>query len=193
MNLQNFSHLRLSRFNFLTVQGIYAERLPVGLFIHLVFFKYTKFGIHSITKTCQLKRRFLFNLQASDKYVFQKCDGFHLLHSNGRYGLNKFYPALKITLKWLQGITLFKDFEIIFAFSLKIIELTPPPTTISVNFWIWIQLQTLAQSDSTNPQLIFKVRVHRKTKYKQCQNITKQCFINVNYIYTIHSWLTQDI
>ena len=24
---------------------------------------------------------------------------------------------------------------------------------------------------------------HTKTKYKQCQNMTKQCFINENYIY----------
>ena len=78
---------------------------PVGLIIY--FFKYTKFCIHSGTKTCQLKRRFQFNLQAFDKYV----------RSNGRCGLNKFYPALKIALKWLQGITLFKDFETIFAFS----------------------------------------------------------------------------
>ena len=44
-------------------------------------------------------------------------------------------------------------------------------------------LQTLAQSDGANPQLIFKVRVDKKYIYKQCQNMTKQCFINVNYIY----------
>ena len=43
--------------------------------------------------------------------------------------------------------------------------------------------QTLAQSDNANPQLIFIVRVHIKTKYKQCQNMTKQCFVNVNYMY----------
>ena len=28
MNLHYFSHLRLSRFNLLTVQGTFAERLP---------------------------------------------------------------------------------------------------------------------------------------------------------------------
>ena len=48
-------------------------------------------------------------MQAFDKYV----------HSNGRYGLKKFYPSLKITLKWLQGITLCKDFETMFAFLLN--------------------------------------------------------------------------
>ena len=48
-------------------------------------------------------------MQAFDKH----------LHSNGRYGLNKFYPSLKIALKWLQGITLFKDFETIFGFLLN--------------------------------------------------------------------------
>ena len=47
-------------------------------------------------------------MQAFDKYA----------HSNGRYGLKKFYSSLKITLKWLQGITLFKDFETIFAFNI---------------------------------------------------------------------------
>ena len=47
-------------------------------------------------------------MQAFEKYV----------HSNGRYGLKKFYPSLKITLKWLQGFTLFKDFETIFEFNL---------------------------------------------------------------------------
>ena len=36
-----------------------------------------------------------------------------------KYGLKKFWPWLKITLKWFQGITLFKDFEIIFAFLLN--------------------------------------------------------------------------
>ena len=44
-------------------------------------------------------------------------------------------------------------------------------------------LQTLAQSDGANLQLIFMMRAHTKTKYKQCQNMTKQCFINENYIY----------
>ena len=48
-------------------------------------------------------------MQAFDKY----------LHSNGKYGLKKFQPSLKITVKWLQGITLFKDFETIFAFLLN--------------------------------------------------------------------------
>ena len=50
-----------------------------------------------------------FNLQAFDKYV----------HSSGRYGLQKFYPSLKLTLKWLRGIALFKDFETISAFLLN--------------------------------------------------------------------------
>ena len=38
MNLYYLSHLRLNRFNFLTVQGIYAERTPsVYLFIYFLF------------------------------------------------------------------------------------------------------------------------------------------------------------
>ena len=44
-------------------------------------------------------------------------------------------------------------------------------------------LQTLAQSDGANLQLIFIMRAPTKTKYKQCQNMTKQCFINESYIY----------
>ena len=41
---------------------------------------------------------------------------------------------------------------------------------------------------------------YTKTKCKQCQNMTKQCFINVNYIYNpiessfcLYSWLSQVI
>ena len=40
------------------------------------------------------------------------------INSSGRYGLKKFYPSLKITLKRLQDFTLFKDFETIFEFNL---------------------------------------------------------------------------
>ena len=72
MNLSYFSHLRLNRFNFLTVQGIYAERLPRRF---IIFFFSNTFCIRFLRKKCQLK----FNLQAFNKYV----------HSNGRYGLKK--------------------------------------------------------------------------------------------------------
>ena len=67
--------------------------------------------------------------------------------------------------------------------------------------WTW--LQTLAQSDSANPQLILKVRVLYTLKQNinsTSQNMTKQCFINVNYIYNpiessmfLHSLLSQVI
>ena len=60
-----FSHLRLNRFNFLTVQGIYAGRLP-----RWFLFLQTHKILHSIAplEKMQLKM-FQINVQAFDKYV----------------------------------------------------------------------------------------------------------------------------
>ena len=64
---------------------------------------------------------------ASVEKMSTKMTGFSLtcrlststyINSSGRYGLKKFYPSLKITLKRLQDFTLFKDFETIFEFNL---------------------------------------------------------------------------
>ena len=80
----------------------------VGLFIsNTQDFAFTPLKKMSIKRKVSVLK----NLQAFDKYV----------HFNGRCGLKKVLTITKKkTLKCLQGITLFKDFETIFAFLFKL-------------------------------------------------------------------------
>ena len=81
MNLYYLSHLRLNRFNFLTVQGIYAERTPsVYLFIYLLFPNIQNFVFGPLERKNVNWKRLQFKLQAFDKYVL----------SSDTYGLKKF-------------------------------------------------------------------------------------------------------